>query len=68
MMFAAPSNSESTVFTVGHNRPDLDFVLQDGTLVRLSSDGNSDVPTMVHQLNRFPGYWARVLELYALKP
>jgi hypothetical protein len=68
MMFAAPTNFENTVFTVGHNRPDLDFALQDGTLVRLNTDGSSNVPTMVHQLNRFPAYWARVLELYALKP
>lgn len=44
---AAPSNFDNAVFTVGHNTPELHFRWQDGVLIRLQSDGSSDVPTMV---------------------
>jgi hypothetical protein len=67
MPLSFPPNFESSVFTVGHNTPELHFRWQDGSLLRLHSDGSSDVPTLVHQLNRFPLYWATALDLYALK-
>ncbi len=65
--FSAPPNFENPVFTVGHNTPDIDFRWLGGTLLRLHSNGSSDVPSLVHQLNRFPQYWATALDLYALK-
>ena len=34
---------------------------------RLRSDKSRDVPTVVHQLNRFKEYWSLVLAQYALK-
>ena len=67
MLVSSPSNFESTVFTVGHNRPGVDFRWQDNTLLRLHSDGTIDIPTVVHQLNRFPEYWQSALDLYALR-
>jgi hypothetical protein len=45
----------------------LHFSWQSGTLLRLQADGSSDVPALVHQLNRFPRYWDMALDLYALK-
>jgi hypothetical protein len=67
MHFAAPSNFENAVFTVGHNHPEVHFQWRDNTLFRLHSDGHTDVPAVVHQLNRFQEYWTRVLDLYAVR-
>jgi hypothetical protein len=67
MPFSAPSNFENTVFTVGHNRPGADFVWEGGTLYRLHSDNSRDVPSLVHQLNRFPHDWSLALSQYALQ-
>ena len=65
--FTAPSNFENIVFTVGHNLPDADFRWHDGTLLRHRSGGRSDVPAVVHQLNRFKDHWALALDLYAVR-
>jgi hypothetical protein len=67
MHVSFPSNFDSAVFTVGHNRPGVDFRWEDNVLLRLHSNGTSDIPAVVHQLNRFPEYWQAALELYALR-
>jgi hypothetical protein len=64
LVFSAPSNLENAVFTVGHNRPALDFFWEGSTFYRLHKDNSRDIPSLVHQLNRFPEYWSLAISRF----